>query len=73
MFANVMRLHSFDCFKCLAMVGVIIAHLPSGDRFDSAAWATIELAQKATGWCVLAFFVVSGALFQSGISRSPGP
>jgi fucose 4-O-acetylase-like acetyltransferase len=68
-----MRVHSFDCFKFLAMAGVIIAHLPPGGRFDSAAWATIELAQKATGWCVLAFFVVSGALFQSGISRSPGP
>jgi fucose 4-O-acetylase-like acetyltransferase len=64
-----MRVHSFDCFKFLAIVGVIIAHLPSGGRFDSAAWATIELAQKATGWCVLAFFVVSGALFQSGITR----
>jgi len=67
-----MRFHSVDCFKCLAMVGVIIAHLPSGGRFDPAAWATIENAQKATGWCVLAFFVVSGALFQTGVSRSPG-
>jgi fucose 4-O-acetylase-like acetyltransferase len=68
-----MRCHSFDCFKFLAMVGVIIAHLPPGGRFDSATWATIELAQKLSGWCVLAFFVVSGALLQSGISREPGP
>ncbi len=68
-----MRFYSFDCFKCLAIVGVIIAHIPSGGRFDSTAWASIEFAQKATGWCVLAFFVISGALFRSGITRSPQP
>jgi fucose 4-O-acetylase-like acetyltransferase len=66
------RLDYADAFKFLAMVGVICAHLPQGGRFDAAAWAIVHSVQAATGWCVLAFFVVSGALFRSGLARPIG-
>ena len=62
------RLAYPDAFKLLAMVGVIIAHLPPS-RFSGGAWSSIEWAQGLTGWCVLGFFAVAGMLFHSGDLR----
>lgn len=66
------RLDYADAFKFLAMVGVIFAHLPAGGRFEAEAWPIVQSVQAATGWCVLGFFAVSGALFRSGASRPIG-
>lgn len=63
------RLNYADAYKFLAMVGVIIAHLPPNGRFDSEAWAFVQSAQMLTGWCVLAFFAVSGVLLRPGLER----
>jgi fucose 4-O-acetylase-like acetyltransferase len=66
------RLDYADAFKFLALVGVIFAHLPPSGRFEAEAWAIVQGLQAATGWCVLGFFAVSGALFRSGANRPIG-
>lgn len=54
-----------DAFKLLAMLGVVLAHLPRHGRFSPDAWNLVSVAQEWTGWCVLAFFAVSGVLFSA--------
>ena len=63
------RLAYPDAFKFLAILGVIIAHLPPG-RFSASAWSTVETWQHATAWCVLAFFAMAGVLFRQRDSGS---
>lgn len=57
------RLVYADAFKFLAMLGVVLAHLPRHGRFSPEAWNVVSVAQEWTGWCVLAFFAISGVLF----------
>lgn len=66
---STVRLSFADAYKFVAIVAVIVAHLPPGGRFDGEAWAAIESIQGLTGWCVLAFFVVSGVLLRPGLER----
>lgn len=65
------RLAYPDAFKFLAIIGVILAHLPATGRFDAGAWGVVETLQQATAWCVLGFFAVSGVLFKAGAVGRP--
>jgi fucose 4-O-acetylase-like acetyltransferase len=66
------RLSFADAYKFVAIVAVISAHLPPGGRFDGEAWATVQSIQDLTGWCVLAFFAVSGVLLRPSLERPIG-
>lgn len=52
------RDQSLDMLKGLAILGVLLAHMGSGDRFDGL----LGLLQFLLGWCVTAFFYASGAV-----------
>ena len=66
---NSPRLNYADAYKLLAMFGVIFAHLPPGGRFGAEAWAAVQSVQELTGWCVLAFFAISGVLLRPSLER----
>jgi peptidoglycan/LPS O-acetylase OafA/YrhL len=69
---STVRLTFADAYKFMAIVAVIFAHLPPGGRFDGEAWSAVQKIQELTGWCVLAFFAVSGVLLKPSLERSIG-
>jgi fucose 4-O-acetylase-like acetyltransferase len=60
---NALRLSWPDAFKLLAITGVILIHLPARDRFDQAAWQSVEAVQTVFGWAVIGFFAIAGILY----------
>jgi peptidoglycan/LPS O-acetylase OafA/YrhL len=60
MSSNRFRSPAIDSLKALAILGVVVIHIPATGRFESSAWNVVLIVQGAFEWCVMAFFFVSG-------------
>jgi fucose 4-O-acetylase-like acetyltransferase len=59
------RAPEIDALKGLAIVGVVLIHIPKSGHFTDQALAFVETFQNIFSWSVLAFFFAAGFLSQT--------
>jgi len=64
------RIPALDAVKGLSIIGVLFVHMAFTSRFDRDTLASIHALQRFFGWCVLAFFFVSGFLHPASTSAA---